>query len=654
MIFGVFQLAAVLVIAQCLARHDGKSLISETVYECVEHISKNSENILAYTVLICAIFKHVDRQHLLVHVPAVRKALTLHFPLEISKKDTLTRKIFIKLVQRLALVVLKPKRGRRRLEENLRRTTLSLSNGQNFVSIEEQQNSGNIRSNEISFNEEVENVEQEDYDKPSDLVEWAIDCVLHALSDDHTMVRWSAAKGVGRITSRLSKEFATQVISRNFHRLAGHCSWHGGCLSLAELSRRGSLQPEALDKVFPIIQQALFYEEPMGGHAFGSNVRDAACYVLWAFARAYEPRELMSFIETVATNLICVALFDREVNLRRAASAAFQENVGRQAHFPNGIDLLTIVDYLAVGNRWRCYTKVCIEVISFPKYADSIIDHLINKKVHHWDKLIREQAAVALGLLAPLHSSYVLSKLEILLNGCSLSNPLFEIHRHGYLLALSHCLKGLLLAGYYCDEDILHQATSIPRKLLPELEKPKILGGELTRLALSKFIYCLAAVPVALDFEDIIMWQERIVILACDDTAAVRSAAALAASTFFPSFFNDKMLTNARDIVEKIARRIVNARRENERIGLCSIVAFIPPDLISSHLIQAICNVILKQGDTDAKWALGRRAAVDTLGTMFCGQPDNICIQLVFDVLFRATEDYTTDCHGDIGRLVTS
>ncbi|ETN73524.1 hypothetical protein NECAME_13498 [Necator americanus] len=181
----------------------------------------------------------------------------------------------------------------------------------------------------------------------------------------------------------------------------------------------------------------------MGRHALGSNVRDAACYVLWAFARAYEPEELKSFIETVATSLMCVALFDREVNLRRAASAAFQENVGRQANFPDGVALLTIgnatcgynlkfppnlmwiftADYFAVGNRLRCYTKVCVEVVRFPKYAEAIVDHLLENKIVHWDEVIREQAAIALGLLAPHQPYYLSAKLDNLLCGCNSPNP---------------------------------------------------------------------------------------------------------------------------------------------------------------------------------------------------------------------------------------
>ena len=32
----------------------------------------------------------------------------------------------------------------------------------------------------------------------------------------------------------------------------------------------------------------------------GAHVRDAACYVCWAFARAYEPRELEAHVQRLA------------------------------------------------------------------------------------------------------------------------------------------------------------------------------------------------------------------------------------------------------------------------------------------------------------------------------------------------------------------
>lgn len=37
----------------------------------------------------------------------------------------------------------------------------------------------------------------------------------------------------------------------------------------------------------------------------GSNVRDAACYVCWAFARAYDPSVLLPYVTDVARCDLC-------------------------------------------------------------------------------------------------------------------------------------------------------------------------------------------------------------------------------------------------------------------------------------------------------------------------------------------------------------
>lgn len=47
---------------------------------------------------------------------------------------------------------------------------------------------------------------------------------------------------------------------------AGDGAWHGACLALAELARRGLLAPGRLPAAAPLVARALHYDARRGSH----------------------------------------------------------------------------------------------------------------------------------------------------------------------------------------------------------------------------------------------------------------------------------------------------------------------------------------------------------------------------------------------------
>merc|ERR1719481_1266444 len=263
---------------------------------------------------------------------------------------------------------------------------------------------------DVQQNEEHQ--KDEDYDIP-DSIEEVIEELLTGLRDKDTIVRWSAAKGIGRVTARLPQDLADEVVGSLIELFCPRetdGAWHGSCLALAELGRRGLLLPSRLGQVVPHILTALVYDERKGSFSVGSHIRDAACYVCWAFARAYEPIVLHPYVAEIASGLLIVTVFDREVNCRRAASAAFQENVGRQGTFPHGIDILTVADYFAVGSRPNAFLTLSVHIASYQEYSRPLITHLVDKKVGHWDSTVRELTAKALQNLCSCEPNFMVKE----------------------------------------------------------------------------------------------------------------------------------------------------------------------------------------------------------------------------------------------------
>ena len=142
-------------------------------------------------------------------------------------------------------------------------------------------------------------------------------------------------------------------------------------------------------------------------------------------------------MKELSAALVLASLFDREVNCRRASSAAFQESVGRQGadNFKHGIAILTTADYYSLGNRSDSFLNLALDVAKFEEYQTPIIHQLADVKLLHWDIDIRVLASQSLSRISKLNPSYSANNI--------LPKPLDQcfhddiVVRHGSLLGVA-------------------------------------------------------------------------------------------------------------------------------------------------------------------------------------------------------------------------
>ena len=201
-------------------------------------------------------------------------------------------------------------------------------------------------------------------------------------------------------------------------------------------------------------------------------------------------------MKELSAALVLASLFDREVNCRRAASAAFQESVGRQGadNFPHGIAILTTADYYSLGNRNEAFTTLALDIARFEEYQTPIIRHLSQVKLIHWDVEVRSLASKSLSRITKLNPQYVATSiLPKLLDQCFHDDL---VVRHGSLLGVAEIVLAFGEAHLVRQGNVLNDdAKSQIAELVPSIEKARLYrgrGGEIMRSAACRMIECVS------------------------------------------------------------------------------------------------------------------------------------------------------------------
>ncbi|KAG9193115.1 hypothetical protein G6011_03150 [Alternaria panax] len=280
------------------------------------------------------------------------------------------------------------------------------------------------------------------------VLEEVIEYLLEALADGDTPVRYGASKALSIITLKLDADMASEVVEailgslteniywqgprRNLNSVSP-LRWHGLTLTLSQLLYRKAISTSHLSNVLNALLLSLGFEQrsPTGG-SIGTNVRDAACFGIWALSRRYPTTDLLA-VETasirasehlkslhvpqvLAIELVVAACLDPAGNIRRGSSAALQELIGRHPNtIEEGIPLVQIVDFHAVGLRQRAMCDVAIKAGELQSlYWEALFSGLLDwRGTGSLDSDSRLFAADAIGSLSKAQPPAVVQKMSI-------------------------------------------------------------------------------------------------------------------------------------------------------------------------------------------------------------------------------------------------
>ncbi|KAI1105810.1 tubulin folding cofactor D C terminal-domain-containing protein [Jackrogersella minutella] len=387
----------------------------------------------------------------------------------------------------------------------------------------------------------------------TEMVETSIGYLLERLADNDTPVRLAASKALSIITLKLEPDMASQVIEAVLEGLNRNVlwvknktnlsaaptkdiaavdplEWHGLMLTLSHLLYRRSPPPENLSDIIHALLMGLSFEKrgPTGS-SIGSNVRDAACFGIWALARRYSTAELLqvqtksvlvarghdpaaSILQVIATELVVTASLDPAGNIRRGSSAALQELIGRHPDtVEQGIAVVQIVDYHSVALRSRAIHEVALHATKLsPHYGNALLEATLGwRGIGDMDAGARRVAATSFGILTEELTGGKTSNplgrfkksVDLLLSRLRALQVRQVEERHGLLLSLGAVLDllPLLLGGAsseFLEEVPTAEICTAIKEILQDSQTTKYRKPELIAEATSGLV--VSATPALL------------------------------------------------------------------------------------------------------------------------------------------------------------
>ena len=480
-----------------------------------------------------------------------------------------------------------------------------------------------------------------------DLIGDCVDSILDSLGDRDTSVRFGVAKAIANISKSLPDVYACQLHEYLIALAPSNdCEYHTYVMLLGELVRRDYSRISKYRE--KIVETAILATEKNM-----QQIRDSGCALAWFLSRS-GCAEVLKCVNP----LINLALFDRDINLRRAAAAALQELIGRRGtrEFSSGLEILNIIDFWSISSIEDCYTSLSLEVVkAYPLASESMISHLVNEKL--FKPATQPFASRALAVLVP--QCFSTTRLEGFLE--SMCETAVNSEREGpdrvaAIATVAHALIELSDRRFKLGETVQSQV----RNLVPTIEKKRLYrgkGGDLVRTACYQLLKSIFISHDFFSFKDETkfyskcceMLGEGIVHLV--DHVQLAAVSALAA---IPSQFHS--LVQA-EIVAKFLERLkvkagVNvAARRGMILALARTAATNNPEVFACLVGEALswpCHYL--QGDPDFIDPLTRQYSVSAIVRFAYANSE--FTEKGVTTLLEAMEDFQTDKRGDVGSWV--